>query len=375
MPNNEQTELQYLIALTMAPAVGPTTARLLIDTVGSARAVLHMRKKELEKIKGIGPKLAESFSTRSSLLEQAEKEMKFLERYGIRALYYKDMGYPQQLNNCSDGPILLYTKGDQDLNPAKILSVVGTRRASPYGRDLCREIVRELAEMIPGLVIVSGLAYGIDVIGHKAALEYGLPTVAVLGHGLHTMYPNSHRGTAKRIVEQGALITDFHSGMGPERNNFLRRNRIIAGMSPATLVVESAEKGGALVTADIAFSYDRTVLAAPGRTFDQRSKGCNKLIKMNMAALTESALDVINYLNWDIKDNPQPTLFPEPQFLPLEKKILNNIQNAPGITPEALCNLTGIQVQTVLAVLMEMELKGWITSEPGNRYSTFIAVT
>jgi len=373
MPQNDRTELLYRIALTMAPAIGPITARKLIDKVGSARAVFDQKRELLEKIEGIGPRMSQSFNA-STLLGQAEKEIAFLERYHISALYFEDPEYPQRLNQCADGPILLYTRGEEGLKCRRSLSVVGTRRATSYGRDHCKAIVSGLASMLNDLVIVSGLAYGIDVIAHRAALASGLPTVAVLGHGFSTIYPQSHRDTAKKIIGQGALVTDFHSKMGPERNNFLRRNRIIAGLSDATLVIESAKTGGALITAVLASSYGRDVLAVPGRTSDERSKGCNGLIKSNLAALVESPDDVISHLNWE--DHPQtqaktatPELFPSED----EKQLLQLIQEIPGIVPETLSHNTGIPIHKVLSQLMEMELKQWISVEPGNRYHTRIS--
>jgi DNA processing protein len=252
--------------------------------------------------------------------------------------------------------------------------VVGTRKASGYGRDLCLAMVKGLAELVPGLVVVSGLAYGIDVMAHKAALKWGLPTVAVLGHGLDTLYPSSHREIARMIIHRGALVTDFCSGMGPERNNFLRRNRIIAGMSDATLVVESAEKGGALITAYMAFHYDRLVFAVPGRTVDSKSAGCNNLIKKNMAALAESPEEIISYLNWDIPGISHQRPGQELGCTSQEKKILLTIEQAPGITPDGISGITGIPIQEILAQLLEMELKEWISSEPGNCYSARISL-
>ncbi|MEN8229804.1 MAG: DNA-processing protein DprA [Bacteroidota bacterium] len=374
MNQNNRTELKYRIALTMAPAIGPITARKLIEKFGSARAIFDQKKEVLEMIEGIGPRLSESI-TASTLLEQAEKEMVFLDKHRISALYFEDPHYPQRLNQCADGPILLYTRGEQGLHCRKSLSVVGTRRATPYGRDMCRKIIQGLSAVVDDLVIVSGLAYGIDVMAHRAALENGLPTIAVLGHGLSTIYPHAHRDTAKKIIDQGTLVTDFHSRMGPERNNFLRRNRIIAGLSHATLVIESAKTGGSLITAVLASSYDRDVLAVPGRTVDERSKGCNGLIKSNLAAMVESHEDVIHHLNWEDHNlphikKPTPELFPTED----EQQLLHRIQEQPGIVPGILSNNTGISIQKVLSLLMEMELKQWISVEPGNRYQTRITL-
>ncbi|MEN8156513.1 MAG: DNA-processing protein DprA [Bacteroidota bacterium] len=366
-------ELQYRIALTMMPSVGPVTARKIIKEFKSAGAFFKASPERLEKIGRNGPRLA-TLPRSAKLLEKAGREMEFLKKYRITAHFFGDPGYPRRLNLCNDGPFLLYARGDQGLNPAKSLSVVGTRRATSYGRDLCRELIGGLASRIPGLVIVSGLAYGIDVIAHRAALEFGLPTVAVLGHGLNTLYPASHHETAVKIIGQGALVTDFPSEMGPERNNFLRRNRIIAGMSDATLVIESAEKGGALITAHMAFSYDRPVYALPGRAEDQRSKGCNNLIKDHVAAMIESPEDLIEALNWDAGEPRGQILIPEAEYTHAEKRLLQAIDQDPGITPGRLCMQAGVPIQHILAMLLEMELKGWVSSEPGNRYRVKISL-
>lgn len=361
------------MALTMAPSIGPKTARKLIGKFGSARAVLNVTEDSLKKIKGIGPHLTKALRT-PGLLSKAEKEIEFIEKHHIEALYFEDPDYPKLLKECDDAPIILYSRGAEGLHLARTLSVVGTRRATSYGRTLCREIIRDLSVLIPKPVIVSGLAYGIDVIAHRAALEFGLPTVAVLGHGMDTIYPFSHRETAIKISKQGALVTDFHSGMGPERNNFLRRNRIIAGLSQGTLVVESARTGGSLITANLAFSYHRTVMAVPGRVGDSRSSGCNKLITREMAAITESADDIIRYLDWDfpqtIKKIPAPEINPSKQ----EMNLLQSMQGNRVNTPDLLSQQTGIPVHTVLAALLGMELKEWIAVEPGNRYKMRISL-
>ena len=351
----------------MAPAIGPITARKLIGKAGSAGSVFSMSKEALESIEGIGPRVWGAIRT-PGLKDQAKREVEFLDRHRIHAHYFEDPGYPARLNQWTDGPVILYSRGTLNLNTEKSLSVVGTRRASSYGRDLCREIIKGLSEHLPGLVIVSGLAYGIDVMAHRAALEYGLPTVAVLAHGLSTLYPASHRDTAERIISQGALVTDFDSGMGPERNNFLRRNRIIAGFSQATLVVESPEKGGALITASMASSYNRDILAVPGRAGDPRSRGCNNLIKRSMAALTESHEDILRHLNWETSTDSEKKALQPLDLSSDEKKILLHVENTPGITPDSLSNLTGFPVSMVLAMLLEMELKQWVSVEPGNRY-------
>ncbi len=375
MLHHDPTELKYRIALTMAPDIGPVTAGKLIGKLGSARAVFMQHREILEGIRGIGPRLSASIKT-PALLMQAEREIEFLEKHHVSALRIEDPEYPGHLKQCADAPILLYTRGDRGLHCRHSLSVVGTRRATSYGRDVCREIIKGLSEKVEDLVIVSGLAYGIDVIAHRAALEFGLPTVAVLGHGLATIYPHAHREMAKKIIDGGALVTDFHSKTGPERNNFLRRNRIIAGLSQATLVIESAETGGALITADLADSYHRDVLAVPGRVSDTRSRGCNGLIKNNQAVLVESSDDVIRQLNWEgrvevVKPKTIPPLFPSEE----EQRILLQIGENPGIDPGGLTGTTGIPIHRILSLLTEMELRQWISVEPGNRYYTRISIS
>jgi DNA processing protein len=363
----------HRIALTMVPAIGPITARKLIEKIGSARGIFKEKRATLQKIQGIGPRMAQSFST-SDLLLQAEKELEFLLKHGISAFYYIDPAYPERLKECVDSPILLYARGNEGLNPSRSISVVGTRQASSYGKDLCRAIVLGLCDQLEDLVVVSGLAFGIDVIAHRAALEGGIPTVAVLGHGLSTIYPRAHRETARKISKQGALVTDFHSGMGPERNNFLRRNRIIAGMADATLVVESAAAGGSLITANMANSYDRDVLAVPGRTIDQRSRGCNKLIRNQVAALVESAEDVLHHLNWN-REIPQegPGVSQNTLFTNEEKKLMELIQRHHPVGPGDLSIHSGFPIHVVLSLLTEMELKQWIAVEPGNLYQPRIS--
>lgn len=360
----------YPMALTMIPRIGAITARKLIAYLGSAEAVFRESKSNLKLIPGIGPYLAGSFSP-GKFLEDARREINAMSKSGISFIYYKDPAYPWRLKNCEDGPLFLYYRGSPDLNRTRMLSVVGTRNASRYGKDTCRNIIATLATGFPDLVIVSGLAYGIDIEAHRAALEYGLDTFAVMAHGLNTVYPYSHRKIASRIQGQGGLLTDFHTHVMPERNNFLRRNRIIAGISEATLVIESGRKGGALITADIASSYSRDVLALPGRVGDPTSAGCNALIKNNIAALVESSEDIEKILNWEThltRRDPQYVIS-EP-LTPVEKKIMDAITEHPGIGQEMLCQKTGTDLPALISQLLQMELKNWITVLPGNHYKT-----
>ncbi|MGW8316493.1 MAG: DNA-processing protein DprA [Bacteroidales bacterium] len=370
----DRTELLHRIALTMVPDVGPVTARLLVKYFKSARAVFDHGPEELHKIEGIKAHISGSLKT-PGLFNLAEKELKFMEKHRISVHCLEEERYPHLLKECNDAPLLLYVKGEQGLHCKRSLSVVGTRRATAYGKEVCCRLIRELASQLDDLVIVSGLAYGIDVMAHRAALEAGIPTVAVLGHGFGTLYPSAHREVAKKIIRQGALVTDFVSETGPERNNFLRRNRIIAGLSDATLVVESAERGGALITAGLAASYGRDVLAVPGRTIDHRSRGCNLLIKSTKAALVENAEDILYHLNWDADhpDQAEPTLpFPPSAAQTIREKeqrqLFSLVRDEPGITPDTLCIRSGIPIHRVFALLVEMELKELVLVEPGNRY-------
>ncbi len=366
MPGLDHPDLPYLVALILAPFVGPVTARILLEKSGTARSVFQEKPEILQKLEGVHSHQIKSLN-QSSLMKKAEREMKFMERHRIRAIGYREPEYPVSLGECPDSPVLLFTVGNKGLHSRRMISVVGTRRATSYGRDLCQEIIGDLSVMLDDLSIVSGLAYGIDVIAHRAALNHGIPTVAVLGHGFSTIYPPSHRADAQKIAHEGSLITDFPSTMGPERNNFLRRNRIIAGLSSATLVVESALRGGALITARIALSYGRDVLAVPGRTIDERSKGCNNLIMESHAGLVRSAEDVLYHLNWSGERPATAGQEATPASLSdTEKRLLLEIARSPGIDPSALTRLTRIPIQEVLSSLLELELQQWILMEPGN---------
>jgi len=361
-------DLYYRIALTMLQDIGAITAKKLVAYTGSAEAVFSEKSANLLKIPGIGRRLAGRIES-VKILKEAEKEFEFIRKNNIKALYFLDDEYPERLKHCIDGPVLLYTKGLDCLSEAKILSIVGTRRASEHGKATCNEIIGDLAKRFNRLVVVSGLAYGIDITAHRAALDNNLQTIAVLGHGLKTMYPSTHLDTAKKIICQGALVTDFNSEIKPERNNFIRRNRIIAGLSDATIVIESGNRGGALITADIASSYNREVMAVPGRTTDEYSRGCNSMIKKSIASLVENSQDIEYIMNWEPEDAEQKDI---QQFIPSfseeEGKIVETLYNNPDLQPEALSNRTNIPVHRVLSLLIEMELRGWLTPLPGNIY-------
>ena len=352
----------------MVPSVGPVKAAELLRKYDTARNVFSQNKIQLQKAEKIGPSTAD-FIAQPVWIEKAAGELAFLKKHRINVHYIKDSEYPGRLKACNDAPLLLFTKGEEGLYCKRSLSVVGTRRATSYGRALCSQLIQGLASQVEDLVIVSGLAYGIDVMAHRAALEAGIPTVAVLGHGFSTLYPPAHRDVARQIIRKGALVTDFHSFTGPERNNFLRRNRIIAGLSDATLVIESAETGGALITAELAKGYNRDVLAVPGRVTDIRSKGCNRLIKRCAAAMVETADDILYHLNWN-PDHPAAEPYGDnpPNLGKEEGKLLQLMREEPGLAPDLLSQRSELPLHRVLSLLVEMELKRLVMVEPGNRY-------
>ncbi len=365
----DREDLRFLIALTLIPAVGSITARKLIAYTGSAKAVFSEKKSNLQKIPGIGSFLAGSVKP-DEVLIQADRELLFIGKNQISALSIFDKEYPERLKQCPDAPLVLYLKGCNVLNPGKALSIVGTRNSTEYGAEQCRKIIRDLTENNHKVLIVSGLAYGVDAQAHMAALHNGQDTVAVLAHGLHTLYPFAHKNLAAKIVEKGALLTDFCTGDNPERNNFLKRNRIIAGLSDATLVIESGKKGGALITADLALSYNRDVFALPGRANDPMSEGCNMLIRDNKAALVAGYADIEYLLGWDRKDTKtqprQASLFVE--MNEDERKIADELQNEEKLSPDILSLRTGMPVSKISATLLNMEFKALVSVCPGNYY-------
>lgn len=365
-----EVSLKHKIALGLIPRIGDINARKLVSHFGSVEAIFHEPYGNLIKIPGIGSGLARYICNRS-YLDTAEREAEYITRNNIRTYFYLDNDYPFRLRQCDDSPVVFFFKGNCDLNTVKILSVVGTRNATIHGKELCEKIIRDLATGHPDLIIVSGLAYGIDIASHKAALTNNLQTIGVLAHGFNTIYPSLHASTAKAIVKQGGLLTDFISDALPERNNFLKRNRIIAGLSDATLIVESGIKGGALITADIANSYNRDVLAVPGRPGDQWSAGCNSLIRSNKAALAGCSDDIEFFLNWKSDKSKQPvqkTLFSE--LDDTEKKVYELIRKQGELTIDCICRSLEMPVYKLSALLLQMEFKGLLKCYPGNVYRT-----
>lgn len=360
--------LKHKIALGLIPRIGDINARKLVSHLGSVEAIFHEPYGNLIKIPGIGSGLARYISDKS-YLDTAEKEVEYVTKNKIRTYFYLDNDYPFRLRQCDDSPVVFFFRGDCDLNAAKILSVVGTRNATTHGKETCDKIIGGLAVGHPDLIIVSGLAYGIDIAAHKAALANNLQTIGVLAHGFKTTYPSVHTSIARTMVNKGGLLTDFISDALPERNNFIKRNRIIAGLSDAILVVESGIKGGALITADIANSYNHDVFAVPGRPYDQWSAGCNSLIRNNKAALTECSDDIEYFLNWKPEKTKPPvqrTLFTDMDDT--EKLIYELLMKEGELTIDTICRSLEIPVYKLSAMLLQMEFKGILKCSPGNLY-------
>jgi DNA processing protein len=363
-----EISLKHKIALSLIPSIGDISARRLVSYIGSVEGVFSESYGALIKIPGIGSGMAKAI-TKLDYLDIAEKEVAYISKNKIQTFFYLDDNYPYRLKQCEDSPVIFYFTGDCNLNESKILSIVGTRSATQHGKETCEKIIEGLALGHPELIIVSGLAYGIDITAHKAALQHNLTTIGVLAHGLKTMYPSIHSSTTRKMIKKGGLVTDFLSDVLPERNNFLKRNRIIAGLADATLVIESGIKGGALITADIANSYNRDVFAVPGRPGDQWSEGCNNLIKKNIAALVDKYEDIENYLDWIPAGNKEPVqrvLFNE--LSGTEKLIYEKLKQEKELTIDVMCQVIDIPVHKLSSLLLQMEFNGIIKCFPGNVY-------
>lgn len=361
--------LKYKIAFASIRGMGVELAQTLLDVIPNEEYFFNASQQELSTKLQTKNKIIES-NYRQKLLHAAEDEVKFVLDHGISISYFTDSNFPVRLLNAPDAPILLYTKGSCDLNHKKIISIVGTRNASSYGTQFCETLVTNMANRLNDVVIISGLAYGIDIAAHRAALANNIPTVAVLAHGLNTIYPAVHRGSAIEILRHGGmLVTDYSSQDVICRANFLARNRIVAGLSDCTIVVESAEKGGAMTTANIAASYNRDVFAVPGRINDQLSTGCNKLIKNNIASLITCLDDLVKAMRWECRaESPkQKELFPE--LSEDESRIYNFIKEKNEIHINLIYAALKIPMPQLLSLLVDLEFKGVITSHPGNKYS------
>lgn len=358
--------LLYQIGISLIPGIGDINGKKLVAYCGGAEAVFKEKKSALLKIPGIGTTTVDSIISQK-VLKRAEEEIVFINRYNIKSLFFTDKAYPQRLKHCIDGPPLLFFKGNTDLNTNRIVGVVGTRKASEYGKETTGKILEELAEL--DVLVISGLAYGIDTIAHKSALKNNLNTLGVLAHGLDRIYPAANKSLAEKMVSNGGLITDFMSKTNPDRENFPKRNRIIAGMVDALIVVESAIRGGALITANIANSYDRDVFAFPGKISDKYSEGCNFLIKTNKAALIQSGKDISYIMHWESETNKPPKqqkLFAD--LDPDEKLIIEILEKGESCSIDYIVLQSKLSNSKIASVLLNLEFKGLVKNLPGKMY-------
>jgi DNA processing protein len=360
-------ELYYRIALTMIPELGPVCAKLLVENFGDARAVFKARKKEIGMVAGIGELRAKYLKDWNGFAE-VEKEIAFLHKYGIRPLFITDREYPQRLLHCYDPPTLLYYRGNTDLNTVRIISIIGTRNHTEYGRMIAEQLIMGMAPF--QVIIVSGLAFGIDAIAHRTALQQGLSTIGVLAHGMDTLYPAQHKALAKEMIQQGGLLTEFRKSEKPDKHNFPKRNRIVAGMSDATIVIETAVKGGSMITAELAHNYNRDLFAVPGRISDPKSSGCLTLISQNKAVLLTNAEQLVETMGWEEKKkkprNRQKEMFIE--LSPDEKIIVGLLQEKETMAVDELYFRSMLSSSSVAAAILNLELQNMISAMPGKIY-------
>jgi DNA processing protein len=363
-------ELLYQLALTLIPNIGPVQAKILLQHC-NAEEIFHAKKTFLEKIEGIGPIRAASIEAYKDF-SKAEEEIKFIQKYKIKPLFLTDADYPKRLLNCYDSPTLLFYKGEADLNAAKIVAIVGTRSHTDYAKLVTEKLVKELTEQ--NVSVVSGLAFGVDAIAHKASVKNGLPTVGVLAHGLDQIYPPENAGLAKDMIKHnGGLLTEFRSKSKPDKHNFPTRNRIVAGMSDATIVIETGLKGGSMITAELANSYNKDVFAIPGKVTDVKSSGCNYLIKNNKAMLLTDAAELIQVMQWEDKTKSrkekrsQRELFIE--MTAEEKIVVAILREKEAVHIDEINGKSGLSSSAVAGAMLNLELQGVISSKPGKMYS------
>lgn len=364
----DNEELLAILRLQATQNIGDVTAKKLIKTIGTAKAIFQQKVSLIEKINGIG-KYVTNHLFDEKYLRLAETELNYIIKNSIKYAYFLNEDYPLHLKQCIDAPILIFKDGNINLDNPRIISVVGTRNITAYGRNFCNELITNLAEYNP--IIVSGFAYGVDITAHKSAIENNLQTIAVLAHGLDEIYPKTHKKYIHQVNENGGFLTEFWHNKKPLRENFLKRNRIVAGISKATIVIESAEKGGSLVTADIANSYNKDVFALAGRVEDTFSKGCNNLIKNNQAHLLTSANDIVKMLNWDLQKTKTSTPKQTELFVNLtqeEQKIYDYLQQNGKQLLDIIALDCAIPIYQLSSILLQMELKGIIKPLPGKLF-------
>ncbi len=364
---NVKDDILYQIALLEIEKIGPSVGRKLIDHFGSAKAVFQANKKDFEALGAIGSNLNTGVSDASNL-NFAEAQLKFAEQQGTEIISYYENSFPNRLKHINDAPLVLYQKGNCNLNHSRMVAIVGTRQATKYGKDFCESLIAELKSY--DAYVVSGLAFGIDVCAHKSACEQDLNNIAVMAHGLDRVYPSDHKSVANRIVSRGALLTEYPIQTNPDRENFPKRNRIVAGMVDAIVVVESALKGGSMITAKLGNDYNRDVFALPGKISDEQSKGCNHLIKTNQAHLIESTKDIGYILGWEQKASSENKVIQKELFLDLnedEQQIISIIEMEARSIDEIVV-ISQLPISKVSSQLLMLEFKGLVKQLPGKIY-------
>lgn len=361
------TELFNTLALMKVEGVGDIMAKKLITHCGSAQAVLEQKRSRLTAIDGVGEMLFKNLQD-SSIFKLAEAKMKFIQQAGINYHAYFESGYPERLKHCIDGPVILFSSGNINFEDRKTISIVGTRQMTSYGADFCRKLIEDLAPLNP--IIVSGFAYGVDIFAHTVAMDQNLQTVGVVAHGLNQVYPKVHKKYVAKMEENGGFMTEFWSTSNPDKENFVKRNRIVAGISEATVIIESADRGGSLITANVANDYNRDVFAVPGRITDKYSQGCNDLIKSQRANLLTGAADLIYILNWQLEDKKtkpvQKQLFVTLE--PEEQKVYDYLQKNGKELMDIIALYCEMPVYKLSSLLLTMELKGVIRPLPGKLF-------
>lgn len=360
----------YQIAISRIKGIGEASVKALVAYLGSVEAIFTEGEKALKKVPGIDQRAMVILGGRKDAVEKAKRELEFINKHNIQTAFYLDKNYPLRLKECNDAPLMLYTKSSTNLNPAKAISIVGTRRCTPYGTEMTKRIITEIAEYYPDTLIVSGLAYGIDIVAHRNALKNGLPTIGVLAHGLDNLYPGAHAKTAQKMQANGGLLTEFQQKTRPIPENFVRRNRIVAGISDATIVIESAERGGSLITATIASSYNREVFAVPGMSTEPLSVGCNKLIKTNKAAMIEGVGELEYLLGWSRNENKkrsqQTKLLID--LTEEEQMVFDYLQQEGKSHINPISIVCKLPMSKLMPILINMEFNGFLNCYPGNMY-------
>lgn len=363
------SELIYQLALCEVPYIGNVHAKKLYEIFGSATEIFKARQGDLERVENIGEVKARSIKNFREF-SKAEREIAFMDKYGIRPLSIIDKNYPQRLLNCFDPPAMLFFIGNANLNAIRIVSIVGTRNNTEYGKCFTDTLIKSLAGK--NVLVISGLAFGIDSIAHRSSLKYGIPTVGVVGHGLDMIYPRENAGLAKQIIEFGGVLTEFKSKTKPDKHNFPSRNRVVAGISDATIVIESGLKGGSIITANLAFGYDRDVFAVPGRVTDVRSAGCNRLIRENNGVLLDDPENFIEVMGWNDDHEKKGRVFQKdlfPELKPEEIRILEFLRKKVHTEIEELILSCGLSSSEIAAGLLNLEILGLVKVLPGKRFS------